>query len=87
VTDQGIGIPREILPRLFEKFYRGHSSTMPAVCGTGLGLHICKQIVDAHGGQIWVESEPDKGATFSFTIPFASKPAGNRGNDLGRQVP
>jgi signal transduction histidine kinase len=87
VTDQGVGIPREILPQLFEKFYRGHSSMMPAVCGTGLGLHICKQIVDAHGGQIWVESEPDKGATFSFTIPFASKPVGNRGNGLGRQVP
>jgi len=87
VTDQGVGIPREILPQLFEKFYRGHSSMMPAVCGTGLGLHICKQIVDAHSGQIWVESEPDKGATFSFTIPFASNPVGNRWNDLGRQVP
>jgi len=69
VTDQGVGIPREIFRRLFEKFYRGHSSMMPAVCGTGLGLHICQQIVDAHGGQIWVESEPGKGTTFSFTIP------------------
>ena len=71
VKDQGIGIPQEVVPRLFDKFRRGYSSMMPGACGTGLGLHISKQIVDAHGGQIWVESEPGKGSTFSFTIPFA----------------
>ena len=70
VTDQGVGIGQEIIPRLFEKFYRGHSSMMPGACGTGLGLHICKEIVEAHGGQIWVESEPDKGSTFIFSIPL-----------------
>ena len=84
VTDQGAGIPREIVPRLFEKFYRGHSSMMPAVCGTGLGLHICKQIVEAHGGQIWVESEPGKGSTFSFTIPFAPKRVRNQQGGVRR---
>ena len=84
VTDQGTGIPREIVPRLFEKFYRGHSSMMPAVCGTGLGLHICKQIVEAHGGQIWVESEPGKGSTFSFTIPCAPKRVRNQQRGVRR---
>ena len=70
VTDEGAGITGEIVPHLFERFYRGHSSMMPDACGTGLGLHICKQIVEAHGGQIWVKSEPGTGSTFSFTIPL-----------------
>lgn len=78
VTDQGVGIAGEIVPCLFERFYRGPSSMMPTACGTGLGLHICKRIVEAHGGQIWVESEPGKSSTFSFTIPFAPRPVGNR---------
>ena len=71
VRDQGVGIPREIVPHLFDKFYRGHSSMIPTACGAGLGLYLCKQIVDAHGGQIWVESKPGKGSTFSFIIPLA----------------
>ena len=78
VTDQGVGIPGETVPCLFERFYRGPSSMMPTACGTGLGLHICKRIVEAHDGQIWVESESGKGSTFSFTIPFAPKPVANR---------
>jgi len=84
VTDQGAGIPGEMIPHLFEKFYRGHSSMMPAVCGTGLGLHICKQIVEAHGGQIWVESAPGKGSTFSFTIPLAPKRVRNQQGGIRR---
>jgi len=71
VTDQGVGIARETIPRLFERFYREPSSIIPTTCGAGLGLHICKQIVEAHGGHIWVESEPSKGSTFSFSIPLA----------------
>lgn len=72
VTDQGTGIPRESVPCLFEKFYRAHTPVTRAVRGLGLGLYLCKQIVEAHGGQIWVDSEPDRGSIFSFTIPLAS---------------
>ena len=86
VTDQGVGIPEETPPRLFERFYRGQRSMMPAACGMGLGLHICQQIVDAHGGRIWVESEQGKGTTFSFTIP-CPKAGGNRRSSFKRQVP
>jgi two-component system phosphate regulon sensor histidine kinase PhoR len=69
VHDSGIGIPSEHLPRLFERFYRvdkDRSRSTPG--GTGLGLAICKHIVEAHKGKIWVESEPGKGSTFSFTL-------------------
>jgi len=76
VTDQGVGIAGETIPRIFERFYREPSSTMPTPCGAGLGLHICKQIVEAHGGHIWVESEPGKGSTFSFSIPLAPEAVG-----------
>ena len=67
VTDHGIGIPREALPHLFERFYR--VKTPAGVGGAGLGLYITRQIVEAHGGRIWVESELDKGSTFFFTVP------------------
>jgi PAS domain S-box-containing protein len=70
VTDQGPGIPAEALPRLFDKFYQVHSSTKRAGGGAGLGLHISKQIVEAHGGQIGVESELGEGSTFYFTLPM-----------------
>jgi len=81
VTDRGIGIPNEIVPLLFERFYRGHRTMMLTACGTGLGLHICKQIVEAHGGQIWVESEPDKGTTFSFALPLPQSEFAARGEE------
>jgi PAS domain S-box-containing protein len=67
VIDHGIGIPAEAMPHLFEKFYRA-KDTM-ARGGTGLGLFISKQIIEAHGGHIWAESKPGKGSTFYFTIP------------------
>jgi len=68
VTDTGAGIPYEYQSRIFDKFVqvKGQSSG-----GTGLGLAICKEIVRAHGGTIWVESEPGKGSTFTFTLPIA----------------
>jgi two-component system sensor histidine kinase KdpD len=78
VSDQGIGIPAAELEAIFDKFYRVQqvrlpwAKTRPPV-GTGLGLAICTNIIHAHGGRIWVESQPGQGATFIFTLPI---PAG-----------
>jgi signal transduction histidine kinase len=71
VRDTGVGIAPEPLPNLFERFYRADSSRARATGGTGLGLAIVKQLVEAHGGQITVESQPGKGACFTFTLPIA----------------
>jgi NtrC-family two-component system sensor histidine kinase KinB len=71
VTDSGVGIPREAQGRVFDKFVRVGPDR--AEGGTGLGLAICKEIVRAHGGSIWVESEPGKGSTFTFTIPAVAQ--------------
>ncbi len=70
VTDNGIGIPASAFPRLFTKFYR-IEEMKSATRGTGLGLYICKSIIEAHGGHIWVESEPGTGSTFTFRIPIS----------------
>jgi signal transduction histidine kinase len=69
VADDGAGIPRQYLGRLFEKFFRAPGQ--PGDSGTGLGLAIVKDIVDAHGGRVTVESEPGSGTTFRFTLPVA----------------
>jgi signal transduction histidine kinase len=69
VSDTGDGISGEDLPRVFERFYRGEKSRSRATGGSGLGLAIAKAIVDAHGGQIAVESRPGQGARFSFFLP------------------
>ncbi len=73
VRDTGPGVPREHLPRVFDRFWQAQSSDRR---GAGLGLAICKAIVEAHGGRIWVESEPGKGATFFFTLATAVERAG-----------
>jgi signal transduction histidine kinase len=73
VQDQGVGIAPEEQVRIFERF---HQVTMPGggkPSGAGLGLTICKRIVEAHGGRIWVESEVGKGSTFYFTLPPVAK--------------
>jgi len=71
VIDHGMGIPAEHLARIFDRFYRV-GGTADAVAGEGLGLSICKEIVTAHGGKIWAESEgAGHGSTFAFTLPLA----------------
>lgn len=74
VQDHGPGIAAEHLPRLFERFYRVPQSS-GGVRGTGLGLHICRKIIEAHGGQIAAASRPGEGTCFTFTLPRA--PAGD----------
>jgi two-component system phosphate regulon sensor histidine kinase PhoR len=71
VGDTGIGIPPELLPRIFEKFYRAKSEATNIVEGTGLGLPLVKRIVERHGGDVSVTSEPGKGSVFSVLLPLA----------------
>lgn len=75
VSDQGIGIPAGELEAIFDKFYRVQQVRLPWAktrppTGTGLGLAICANIIHAHGGRIWAESQPGQGATFIFTLPI-----------------
>jgi signal transduction histidine kinase len=71
VADSGEGIAAEDLPHVFERFYRGEKSRSRATGGAGLGLAIARGIVEAHGGQIWIESERGRGTTVRFTLPLA----------------
>lgn len=70
VRDEGIGIPPEYHDKVFEKFQQVDSSAVREKGGTGLGLPICKAIVEEHDGAMWVESEPGKGSTFTFKVPL-----------------
>ncbi len=70
VTDTGVGIPPEEQGKIFERFYRVQSPLMVEAGGAGLGLSIVKALVEAHGGRVWVESEPGVGSTFSFVLPI-----------------
>jgi len=71
VQDSGLGIRKEDMGRLFEKFSRLEQPRGQKVKGTGLGLYICKAMIEGQGGEVWVESEPGQGATFSYTVPVA----------------
>jgi signal transduction histidine kinase len=72
VRDRGVGIPRTEQRHVFEKFVRGASAKASGVGGAGVGLAMAKRIVEAHGGDIAVESEPGVGSTFTVTLPLVS---------------
>jgi len=69
VADQGIGIPERQLSQIFETFYQIDGSTTRRFGGLGLGLTVVNRIVDAHKGEIWVESEVDRGSVFHVLLP------------------
>ena len=75
VHDTGIGIPHDQLERIFDRFYQVDGGANRLYKGTGLGLTICRHIVEHHGGRIWAESEPGHGATFIFTLSKTLQPA------------
>jgi signal transduction histidine kinase len=78
VEDQGLGIPPDQMGRLFRKFERVRTAEHLRVSGTGLGLYICRLIVEGHGGRIWAESEPGKGSTFFVLLPLDARSADKR---------
>ena len=73
VIDQGIGIDRKEIDKIFEKFYQIEEYFTGQVKGVGLGLSTVKYVIERHGGQIWVDSKPGVGSTFHFTLPIAKK--------------
>lgn len=81
VEDQGIGMPDQVIGNLFHKFYRSHRSR-ETVAGTGIGLYICKSIVESHGGTVGVKSAEGQGSTFTFSLPiYATVAEKLRAND------
>lgn len=79
VADTGIGIDADDIPRIFDRFYRGERARSAQPHGTGLGLNIVREIIQAHGGRIRVESEPGKGSRFTFTLPAIRSGVGPAG--------
>ena len=75
VSDEGIGVAPEHIEQLFDRFYRVDNSLARTTKGVGLGLFICRSVVEAHGGRIWVESEPGAGSRFRFTLPLLAAEA------------
>jgi two-component system phosphate regulon sensor histidine kinase PhoR len=73
ISDTGIGLDPDQRDKIFEKFYQVDHSTTREYDGTGLGLPIAKEIVELHGGKIWVRNRKGKGSTFSFTLPMAGE--------------
>ena len=73
VADQGIGIPEEALPRLFQRFYRAGNVSAQQISGLGLGLYVVKEIVSLHGGEVDVTSREGRGSTFTMRLPLATE--------------
>jgi len=73
VADTGVGIPRGQLDRIFERFYQVDGSTSRRYGGTGLGLALVKEVIEAHSGTVGVESEPGRGSTFTVRLPFGGR--------------
>ena len=86
ISDTGIGISEADQSKLFTKFFRADNSSTREVSGTGLGLFITKNLIEAHGGKIWVESEEGKGSTFSFTLPRAQVEIGHEDSQVHAPV-
>ena len=94
VSDQGVGIPPDEQRKLFRRFYRVDNRLRRETQGAGLGLFLSRAIVEAHGGRIWVESQPGRGSRFSFTLPLATPqlpdlhvPAAQTRSDMRPQLP
>ena len=77
VSDDGMGIPKENVTKIFDRFYRVDRARSRAMGGTGLGLAIAKEMIEAHGGKIWAESEEGVGTTIFFTLPYELDEAGD----------
>ncbi|GAB2537275.1 cell wall metabolism sensor histidine kinase WalK [Gracilibacillus alcaliphilus] len=77
ISDQGLGIPREKVDKIFDRFYRADKARSRELGGTGLGLAISKEIIDAHHGKIWATSQEGKGTTVYFTLPLPNRKRGN----------
>ena len=88
VADTGIGIPADLLPHIFDRFFRAERDETAHILGTGLGLSITKGLVEAHSGEIWVESEEGQGSMFAFTLPMAERFADEESaySDLEQEV-
>lgn len=78
VQDEGVGIPPGEVGRVFEEFYRASNVVFRGPGGTGLGLYLCKSVVERHGGRIWVESKEGEGSTVFVELPLA----GDQGSAL-----
>jgi signal transduction histidine kinase len=79
VADRGIGIPESEQVNLFQRFYRVDSTLRRSTQGAGLGLFLCRSIVEAHGGRIWLRSEPGQGTTVFFALPIEAEQGGGGG--------
>ena len=70
ISDTGLGIPQEAMKKLFTKFFRAENAISKEASGSGLGLYIVRNVIEHHGGRIWVDSVVNKGTTFHFTLPI-----------------